>query len=84
MPRQVGGHWEYPAIKGWESSKEHFGFKSDSSLTGREEHFRFETHEVCPAPTPAVRMRRRPAQPRPLPAVCVGFAVSLCARAARH
>ena len=31
---QMGGHWEYPAIKGWESSKEHFGFKSDSSSTG--------------------------------------------------
>ena len=43
---QVGAHWEYPAIKGWESSKKHFGFKSENAITRREEHFKFDTHEV--------------------------------------
>lgn len=43
---QVGAHWEYPAIKGWESSKKHFGFKSENAITRREEHFKFDTQEV--------------------------------------
>ena len=42
-------HWEYPAIKGWESSKKHFGFKSENAVTRREEHFKFDTQEVRPA-----------------------------------
>lgn len=51
---QVGAHWEYPAIKGWESSKKHFGFKSENAITRREEHFKFDTQEVgCVACYPA-------------------------------
>eukprot|EP01049_Picozoa_sp_SAG25_P007810 SAG25_NODE_659_length_6098_cov_41.853476_3_plen_125_part_00 len=42
---QVGAHWEYPAIKGWESSKSHFGFRSEDAYR-REERFKFDTHEV--------------------------------------
>ena len=43
---QVGHHWEYPMIKGWESSKKHFGFKSENARTRQEEHFKFDTQEV--------------------------------------
>ena len=42
---QMGAHWEYPAIKGWESSKSHFGFRSEDAYR-REERFKFDTHEV--------------------------------------